>query len=163
MSMLSPSAGGVPPADQAQKLSDEVWDISTMLQLRYRALSMWRSVRRGPTSKEFKKKTAVLRMDTLSPPSTNTPMAIRASIHLYSHTLCQFGVFCTSSMGACTAGSPARTGRMPKSGFAGRCQQHQLVREMPSDACNVKSAQATLSELLGLHCSLSTAGKAVRS
>ena len=33
-------------------------------------------------SKELRKKTAVLRMDTLSPPSTSTPMAIRASIHL---------------------------------------------------------------------------------
>ena len=45
---------------------------------------------RGPTlcqeemlaSKELRKKTAVRRMDTLSPPSTSTPMAIRASIHL---------------------------------------------------------------------------------
>lgn len=33
-------------------------------------------------SKELRKKTAVLRMDTLSPPSTSTPMAIRASMHL---------------------------------------------------------------------------------
>jgi len=36
----------------------------------------------SPASKESRKNFAVLRIDTLSPPSTSTPMAISASIHL---------------------------------------------------------------------------------
>ena len=44
-----------------------------------------RKGKEGLASKEDRKKTAVRRMETLSPPSTSTPMAMRASIHLHSH------------------------------------------------------------------------------
>ena len=44
-----------------------------------------KKVKEELASKEDRKKTAVRRMETLSPPSTSTPMAMRASIHLHSH------------------------------------------------------------------------------